>query len=141
MQRPALSLQSRLASIQYLQLSIAGSPFYFDYPEDPHWKLSHFPYKGINSQSNRFPWKSISMEIDYYEIFFKYMVKSFQVKFLPWVTIYIFHGMPIHGRDSMKFSKMDLHQLAGGDYVKSIEYSSELLRKISKIWEVLAWRN
>ena len=28
-----------------------------------------------------------------------------------------------------------------GDYVKSIEYSSELLRKISKIWEVLVRRN
>ena len=41
----------------------------------------------------------------------------------------------------MNFSFMGLHQLAGGDYVKSREYSSELLRKISKIWEVLAWWN
>ena len=41
----------------------------------------------------------------------------------------------------MNLTLMDLHLLAGADYVKSIEYSSELLRKISKIWEVLAWRN
>ena len=41
----------------------------------------------------------------------------------------------------MNLTLMDLHLLAGGDYVKSIEYSSELLRKISKICEVLARRN
>ena len=41
----------------------------------------------------------------------------------------------------MNLTFMDLHLLAGADYVKSLEYSSELLRKISKIWEVLAWRN
>ena len=41
----------------------------------------------------------------------------------------------------MNLTFIDLHLLAGADYVKSIEYSSELLRKISKIWEVLARRN
>ena len=40
----------------------------------------------------------------------------------------------------MNLTLMDLHLLAGGDYVKSTEYSSELLRKNWEIWEVLAWR-
>ena len=41
----------------------------------------------------------------------------------------------------MNLTFMDLHLLAGADYVKSIEYSSELLRKISKISDVLERRN
>ena len=41
----------------------------------------------------------------------------------------------------MNLTLMDLHLLAGADYAKSIEYSSELVRKISKIWDVLARRN